>query len=178
MAEPKLPETTIELAEDRLSAKLTLDRESFEVDAPGLENFLGHLGHLRAEMQPAVGPRSPDGGQFLHVVASNIEIVESNDGAAVRIALRTPTYGWIGFQFTPAQAVEGFLRAAGLASIDEAQVQADPKKGEFYVAVVTKPGQAAVGPPTAVSVTVSKVRSRSTGKATLKVSLLTVQRGS
>ena len=106
MAEPKLPETTIELAEDRLSAKLTLGRESFAVDAPGLENFIGHLGHLRSEMQPAVGPRSPDGGQFLHVAASNIEIVESNDAAAVRIALRTPTYGWIGFQFTPAQAAE------------------------------------------------------------------------
>jgi glycyl-tRNA synthetase beta chain len=43
----------------------------------------------------------------------------------------------------PAKAVEGFLRAAGLASIDEAQVQSDPKKGDFYVAVVQKPGRAA-----------------------------------
>ena len=41
------------------------------------------------------------------------------------------------------KAVEGFLRAAGLTSIDQAQVQSDPKKGDFYVAVITKPGRAA-----------------------------------
>ncbi len=41
----------------------------------------------------------------------------------------------------PAQAIEGFLRAAGLASIDEAEKVSDPKKGEFYVAVISKPGR-------------------------------------
>jgi len=41
----------------------------------------------------------------------------------------------------PEQAVAGFLKAAGLASIDEATVQSDPKKGEFYVAVIEKPGR-------------------------------------
>ena len=106
MAELKLPETTIELSEDRRSAKLSLGGETFEVDAQSLENFIGHLGHVRGEMQPVVGPRSPDGGQFLQIGASNVEIVDSNDGAIVRIALRTPTYGWIGFQFSPAQAVD------------------------------------------------------------------------
>ena len=34
----------------------------------------------------------------------------------------------------PEQAIAGFLRAAGLTSIDQAKVQAD-KKGDFYVAV-------------------------------------------
>lgn len=43
----------------------------------------------------------------------------------------------------PAQAIEGFLRSAGLSSIDQAQKVADPKKGEFYVAVIAKPGRAA-----------------------------------
>ncbi|MCA0257983.1 MAG: glycine--tRNA ligase subunit beta [Proteobacteria bacterium] len=43
----------------------------------------------------------------------------------------------------PAQAIEGFLRKAGLASIADAKVETDPKKGEFYVAVVEKPGRAA-----------------------------------
>ena len=41
------------------------------------------------------------------------------------------------------KAIEGFLRAAGLTSISEAQVQSDPKKGDFYVAILTKPGRAA-----------------------------------
>jgi glycyl-tRNA synthetase beta chain len=43
----------------------------------------------------------------------------------------------------PEQAIQGFMRKTGLASIDEAQVQTDPKKGEFYVAVIEKPGRAA-----------------------------------
>ncbi|HZR61865.1 MAG TPA: glycine--tRNA ligase subunit beta [Xanthobacteraceae bacterium] len=43
----------------------------------------------------------------------------------------------------PANAIAGFLRAAGLKSIDEATVQPD-KKGDFYVAVIEKPGRAAI----------------------------------
>ncbi len=41
------------------------------------------------------------------------------------------------------KAIEGFLRGAGLASITEAKVQSDPKKGDFYVAIVEKPGRPA-----------------------------------
>jgi len=40
-------------------------------------------------------------------------------------------------------AIEGFLRAAGLSSISDAHVHSDPKKGEFYVAHIVKPGRAA-----------------------------------
>ncbi len=43
----------------------------------------------------------------------------------------------------PEQAIAGFLRAAGLASIDQAKVQSD-KKGDFYVAVTEKTGRAAI----------------------------------
>ena len=43
----------------------------------------------------------------------------------------------------PEQAIAGFLRAAGLKSISEAKVQPD-KKGDFYVAVIEKPGRAAI----------------------------------
>lgn len=41
----------------------------------------------------------------------------------------------------PEKALEGFMRAAGLNSIDEAQIHSDPKKGEFYVAVIEKSGR-------------------------------------
>jgi len=41
----------------------------------------------------------------------------------------------------PEPALAGFLKSAGLASIDEAKVQSDPKKGDFYVAVVEKKGR-------------------------------------
>ncbi|MCV3210658.1 glycine--tRNA ligase subunit beta [Mesorhizobium sp. YC-39] len=43
----------------------------------------------------------------------------------------------------PEQAVQGFLRKAGLASVAEAHVHADPKKGDFYVAHISRPGRAA-----------------------------------
>jgi glycyl-tRNA synthetase beta chain len=44
----------------------------------------------------------------------------------------------------PEAAVQGFLKSAGLASISEATVQKDPKKGDFYVALIEKPGRAAI----------------------------------
>lgn len=43
----------------------------------------------------------------------------------------------------PEQAVQGFLRKAGLSSVAEAHVHSDPKKGDFYVAHISKPGRAA-----------------------------------
>jgi glycyl-tRNA synthetase beta chain len=43
----------------------------------------------------------------------------------------------------PEGAVQGFLRAAGLKSIAEAKVQPD-KKGDFYLAVIEKPGRPAI----------------------------------
>ena len=43
----------------------------------------------------------------------------------------------------PEQAIAGFLRAAGLASISEAKVQPD-KKGDFYLAVIEKSGKPAI----------------------------------
>lgn len=44
----------------------------------------------------------------------------------------------------PDAAVQGFLKAAGLASLDEAKIQKDPKKGDFYVALIEKPGKPAI----------------------------------
>jgi glycyl-tRNA synthetase beta chain len=43
----------------------------------------------------------------------------------------------------PENAIAGFLKSAGLKSIAEAKVQPD-KKGDFYVAVVEKPGRPAI----------------------------------
>jgi glycyl-tRNA synthetase beta chain len=40
----------------------------------------------------------------------------------------------------PQQAIDGFLKSAGLTSIDQATIEADPKKGEFYLARIEKKG--------------------------------------
>ena len=42
----------------------------------------------------------------------------------------------------PEAAIQGFLKATGLASLEQAKIQRDPKKGDFYVALVEKPGRA------------------------------------
>ena len=42
---------------------------------------------------------------------------------------------------SPEQAIAGFLKGAGLTSIDQAEVRSDPKKGNFYVAMLDKPGR-------------------------------------
>ena len=41
----------------------------------------------------------------------------------------------------PDAAVQGFLKATGLKSLDEAKIQKDPK-GDFYIALIEKPGRA------------------------------------
>ena len=44
----------------------------------------------------------------------------------------------------PEAAIAGFLKAAGLSSIEEAQIQRDPKKGDFYVALIEREGRATI----------------------------------
>ena len=41
----------------------------------------------------------------------------------------------------PEGAIQGFLKSAGLARIEDAKIEKDPKKGEFYVAIIEKPGR-------------------------------------
>lgn len=43
----------------------------------------------------------------------------------------------------PDAAVQGFLKATGLKSLDEAKIQRDPK-GDFYIALIEKPGRDAI----------------------------------
>lgn len=44
----------------------------------------------------------------------------------------------------PDAAIQGFLKATGLARIEDAKIQRDPKKGDFYIALIEKPGRATV----------------------------------
>jgi len=43
----------------------------------------------------------------------------------------------------PEAAIQGFLKAAGLSSIGQASVVSDPKKGDYYVARIERPGRSA-----------------------------------
>src|SRR5215470_10876963 len=44
----------------------------------------------------------------------------------------------------PEAAIAGFLKSAGLASIAEARIEKDAKKGEFYVATIERRGRPAI----------------------------------
>jgi glycyl-tRNA synthetase beta chain len=41
----------------------------------------------------------------------------------------------------PDAALAGFLKSAGLASKEELTIQSDPKKGDFYIAMIERPGR-------------------------------------
>ncbi len=41
----------------------------------------------------------------------------------------------------PDAAIQGFLKSAGLKRIEDARIETDPKKGQFYVALIEKPGR-------------------------------------
>lgn len=56
-------------------------------------------------------------------------------GEAVREERKGPRVG------APEAAVQGFLKSAGLTSLDQAKTVSDPKKGEFYLAVIERPGR-------------------------------------
>ncbi|MGA4554028.1 glycine--tRNA ligase subunit beta [Methylorubrum aminovorans] len=56
-------------------------------------------------------------------------------GEVVREERRGPRVG------APEAAVQGFLKSAGLASLDQATTVTDPKKGEFYLAVIERAGR-------------------------------------
>ena len=56
-------------------------------------------------------------------------------GKAVREERKGPRVG------APEAAVQGFLKSAGLASLDQATTVTDPKKGEFYLAVIEREGR-------------------------------------
>lgn len=57
----------------------------------------------------------------------------------------------------PEQAVQGFLKSTGLASIEDATVVKDEKKGDYYVAKIEKPGRAA---PEIIAETVTDVAAK------------------
>ena len=56
-------------------------------------------------------------------------------GSAIREERKGPRVG------APEAAVQGFLKAAGLSSLDQATIVSDAKKGDSYVAIIEKPGQ-------------------------------------
>ena len=118
-----MPQLLLELLTEeipaRMQAKAQADLERAVTDK------LADAGLKADEVRAFSGPRR------LCVVVDGLP----EKSADVREERKGPKVG------APEKALEGFLRGAGLDTIDQAEIQ-DGKKGQFYVAIIEKPGTA------------------------------------
>ena len=117
-------------------AELLIELFSEEIPAGLQMRGAGDLARLLAEQLKKAGieHKAPE------IFATPRRLVVVIDGVPksspdVREEKKGPRVG------APEQALAGFMRGAGLTSIDDAQVQNDPKKGDFYVAIVESKGR-------------------------------------
>src|SRR6516162_7272343 len=118
-----MPDLLLELFSEEIPARM--QRQAAEDLKRLVTNALVERSLLYEGAQSFVTPRR----LALHVVglpAAQADLREERKG---------PRVG------APEAAIQGFLKSAGLARIEDASIEKDPKKGEFYVAVIEKPGR-------------------------------------
>ncbi|MCI4644286.1 MAG: glycine--tRNA ligase subunit beta [Hyphomonadaceae bacterium] len=120
-----MPELLLELFSEEIPARMQARAEA-DLGA-ALEAKLAEAGLEHGAVSTWSGPRRL-GVRIEDVAAKSEDVREERKG---------PKVG------APEKAVAGFLRGAGLENIEQAEVKSDPKKGEFYVAVIETPGRKA-----------------------------------
>ena len=113
----------LELFSEEIPARMQAKAEADLMGA--MEKALGEAGLTWKLLAACSGPRR------LTVSIDGL----SERSADVKEEKKGPKVG------APEKAIEGFLRGAGLTDISQATVQSDPKKGDFYVAVIETPGR-------------------------------------
>ena len=120
-----MPHLLLELFSEEIPARMQAKAEADLGKALG--DALKTAGLTYSNLQSFSGPRR------LTVAVDGLP----EKSADVREERKGPKVG------APEQAVAGFMRGAGLTDISEAEVRSDPKKGDFYIAVIEKPGRSA-----------------------------------
>src|ERR1700734_1400474 len=118
-----MPDLLLELFSEEIPARM--QRQAAEDLKRLVTNALVERNLLYEGAQSFVTPRR----LTLHVVglpAAQADLREERKG---------PRVG------APEAAIQGFLKSAGLSRIEDARVETDPKKGQFYVALIEKPGR-------------------------------------
>jgi glycyl-tRNA synthetase beta chain len=118
-----MPDLLLELFSEEIPARM--QRQAAEDLKRLVTNALVERNLLYEGAQSFVTPRR----LTLHVVglpAAQADLREERKG---------PRVG------APEAAIQGFLKSAGLKRIEDARIETDPKKGQFYVAVIEKPGR-------------------------------------
>ncbi len=118
-----MPDLLLELFSEEIPARM--QRQGAEDLKRLVTNALVERGLLYEGAQSFATPRR----LALHIVGLPAE------QPASREERKGPRVG------APEAAIQGFLKSAGLTRIEDAKIEKDPKKGEFYVAVVEKPGR-------------------------------------
>jgi glycyl-tRNA synthetase beta chain len=118
-----MPDLLLELLSEEIPARM--QRRAAEDLKKLVTDALVERGFLYEGAQAFATPRR----LALHVAGLPAK------GEDVREERRGPRVG------APDKAIEGFLKGAGLASLDQARIEKDSKKGEFYVAVIERPGR-------------------------------------
>jgi glycyl-tRNA synthetase beta chain len=118
-----MAELLLELFSEEIPARMQAKAEADLCDA--MEKALKEAGLKWKLLAACSGPRR------LTVSITGL----SERSADVKEERKGPKVG------APDKAVEGFLRGAGLSDISQAEVRSDPKKGDFYVAVIETPGR-------------------------------------
>lgn len=120
-----MPQLLLELFCEEIPARMQAKAESDLGEA--IKKELSGAGLEFGAVETLGGPRR------LTVIVNDL----AEKSADVREERKGPKVG------APEKAVEGFMRGAGLTSIEQAEIKSDPKKGDFYVAVIETPGRAA-----------------------------------
>ncbi|MEL6258677.1 MAG: glycine--tRNA ligase subunit beta [Pseudomonadota bacterium] len=118
-----MPQLLLELFSEEIPARMQAKAEADLLKA--LTVALEKAGLNHGEARGWSGPRR------LGVCIDDLDA----RSADVREERKGPRVG------APEKALAGFLRGAGLDAIDQAEIVSDPKKGDFYMAVLEKPGR-------------------------------------
>ena len=114
MPDPGIPNVAYEFDDKHERVSLTIGTQRFEAGAADLEKLVQVLGMLRSAMTPAVEADVPS-TPFLQVDAPRLAVRLSHDQAAAVVVVRTPPYGWIGFNLDRVQAADLGRHLAELA---------------------------------------------------------------
>ena len=105
MADSGIPSIAYEIDDRRERATLTIGGERIVASATELERLVQFLGMVRSAMTPGVEPDVP-ATPFLQIEAPRLAVRATQDQKWAGLMLRTPPYGWIGFNLDRVQTAD------------------------------------------------------------------------
>lgn len=105
MAVPGIPDIAYELDAKRERATLTIGTQRLDASADELERLVQFLGMVRSAMTPAVEADVP-AKPFLQIDAPRLAVKPAQDHSYAGLVMRTPPYGWIGFNLDRTQVAD------------------------------------------------------------------------